>query len=99
MVIIEAMAHGCPVISFRRGAAPEIVAHGCSGFLVHTVEEMIEHIPRIGEIDRGQVRLHAERNFSARVMAENYTHVYKKVILMHRGALAARFSEPVGTAP
>lgn len=99
MVMIEAMAYGCPVISFRRGAAPEIVAHGCSGFLVHTVEEMIEHIPRVGEIDRKQVRLHAERNFSARVMAENYIHVYKKVMLMHRGALAARFSEPVVTAP
>src|SRR5205085_6310810 len=30
MVMIEAMALGCPVISFARGAAPEIVVHGRS---------------------------------------------------------------------
>src|SRR5689334_4644057 len=32
MVMIEAMATGCPVISFSRGAAPEVIVHGKSGF-------------------------------------------------------------------
>ena len=99
MVMIEAMSHGCPVISFPRGAAPEIIAHGKSGFLVRNVDEMIEHIARIDEIDRKQVRHHAECHFSARVMAENYIHVYKKVLLLHRGSLASRFSEAVALAP
>jgi glycosyltransferase involved in cell wall biosynthesis len=39
MVMIEAMAVGCSVIAFARGAAPEIVAHRRSGFLVEEVEE------------------------------------------------------------
>ena len=43
MVMVEAIALGCPAISFAHGAAPEIIVHGRTGFLV-------ESIPRI---DRG----------------------------------------------
>jgi glycosyltransferase involved in cell wall biosynthesis len=80
MVMIEAMALGCPVISFARGAAPEIVVHGETGFLVRNVDEMVQAIPQIEEIDREATRLHVERNFSASVMAEKYLQVYQKVI-------------------
>ena len=80
MVMIEAMALGCPVISFARGAAPELVVHQKTGFLVQDVEEMIRFIPRIDEIDRDVTRIHVDRNFSARVMAEKYGQVYKKVL-------------------
>ncbi len=86
MVMIEAMALGCPVISFARGAAPEIVVHSSTGFLVKNVDEMVQSIPRIDEIDRETTRLHVERNFSAQVMAEKYTQVYKKVIAMSKEA-------------
>src|SRR6266567_3974334 len=58
MVMIEAMAVGCPVIAFARGAAPEIVAHRRSGFLVQNVNEMVRFIPRIDEIDRVVVHAH-----------------------------------------
>ena len=80
MVMIEAMALGCPVISFSRGAAPEIVIQGKSGFLVDTIEEMVERIPHIGEFDRAAVRHYALQNFSVKAMAEQYLHVYQKVI-------------------
>src|SRR5579859_2496276 len=80
MVMIEAMAVGCPVITFDRGAAPEIVAHQRSGFLVEGVNEMVHHIGRIDELDRREVRAHVERHFTVRTMAENYTKVYKKII-------------------
>lgn len=80
MVMIEAMVMGCPVISFARGAAPEIVVHGKTGFLVQDVDEMVQTMPSIDEIDRQATRLHVERNFSAQVMAEKYTQVYQNVI-------------------
>ena len=86
MVMIEAMALGCPVISFTRGAAPEIVVHNSTGFLVRHLDEMVQSIPRIDEIGRETTRLHVERNFSAQVMAEKYTQVYKKVIAMNKKA-------------
>lgn len=80
MVMIEAMALGCPVISFARGAAPEIIVHRRTGFLVHDVAEMARFIPRIDEIDREVTHQHIDRNFSARVMAEKYMKMYHKVI-------------------
>jgi glycosyltransferase involved in cell wall biosynthesis len=86
MVMIEAMALGCPVISFARGAAPEIVVHGSTGFLVQHLDEMVQCIPKIDEIDRETARLHVERHFSAQVMAENYKHIYEKVIASSKEA-------------
>ncbi len=80
MVMIEAMALGCPVISFNRGAAPEIVAQGKSGFLVDTLEEMVERIPQLGELDRFSVRDYVLQNFSVKAMAEQYLQVYEKVV-------------------
>lgn len=84
MVMIEAMALGCPVISFACGAAPEIVVPGKTGFLVQNLDEMVQAIPHIDEIDREKTRLHVERNFSVQVMAEKYLHVYEKVITMSK---------------
>jgi glycosyltransferase involved in cell wall biosynthesis len=79
MVMVEAMALGCPVISFARGAAPEIVVHGQTGFLVEGLDEMVESIPRVDEIDREAARSHVEQHFSTRTMAENYLQVYEYV--------------------
>ena len=86
MVMIEAMALGCPVISFARGAAPELVVHGSTGFLVQHLDEMVQSIPKIDQIDRETTRLHVERHFSAQVMAENYTQVYEQVMAMSKKA-------------
>lgn len=80
MVMIEAMAVGCPVISFNRGAAPELIVEGKTGFLVDDVEGMVRAITSIDTIDRNATRQHVEEHFSARVMAENYMKVYQHVI-------------------
>src|SRR6266704_6242890 len=45
MVMVEAMALGCPVITFARGAAPEIIVSGKTGFLAHDLDEMVACIP------------------------------------------------------
>lgn len=39
LVLIEAMATGTPVIAFARGAIPEIVVDGVTGFVVNSSEE------------------------------------------------------------
>ncbi len=101
MVMIEAMAVGCPVIAFHRGAAPEIVAHRKSGFLVEDVDEMAQYIGKIDEIDRVAVRAHVEHHFTAYAMAEKYTRVYKKIIAASRGknVLGRSSSQETSVAP
>jgi glycosyltransferase involved in cell wall biosynthesis len=92
MVMIEAMSLGCPVISFARGAASEIIVHRKTGFLVRDVDEMVRFIPRIDEIDRNATREYIERNFSSRVMAEKYVKIYKLVIANAKGTTKRPFS-------
>jgi len=94
MVMIEAMAVGCPVISFNRGAAPELIVDGKTGFLVDDVEGMIRAIASIDTIDRNATRQHVEEHFSARVMAENYTKVYQHVIQSSHPILSPVFTLP-----
>ncbi len=89
IVMVEAMAFGCPVISFKRGAAPEIVVHGKTGFLVQNLAEMVQYIPHINAIDRSILPTYVEEHFSARVMAQNYEKVYEKVIKMKKEDRAA----------
>ncbi|HLZ63690.1 MAG TPA: glycosyltransferase family 4 protein [Ktedonosporobacter sp.] len=97
MVMIEAMALGCPVISFARGSAPEIVAHRTSGFLVHDLHEMVHYIARVDELDRATVRAYAEQHFSVRAMAEKYFTIYRKVMVtsLTEPALSSSVMTPV----
>jgi glycosyltransferase involved in cell wall biosynthesis len=97
MIQIEAMATGCPVIAFARGAATEIVTHGLTGFLAYNVQDVVHYISQIDEIDRNRVREYAIRHFSARTMAENYLRIYANVITAH--ALTDTVSARVNTAP
>lgn len=82
MVMIEAMATGCPVIAFPRGAAREIIPNEMLGFLAQDVDEMVKDIRRIDTIDRWAVRKYVETHFSAESMSKNYQSVYKKVIAL-----------------
>lgn len=82
MVMIEAMSQGCPVISFKRGAASEIVIDEVNGFLVNSLDEMVERIPQLDLFDRNAIRTHIELNFSANVMAEKYLEIYNNAIQM-----------------
>jgi glycosyltransferase involved in cell wall biosynthesis len=77
MVMLEAMATGCPVIAYQRGAAPEIVANERVGFLVQNIEEMMERMSCVHTIQREEVRTYAEEHFSGQLMAKKYLKVYK----------------------
>ena len=78
--VIESMACGTPVIAFSKGAMPELIENGKSGFLVNNVDEAIEAVARIEDIDRGSCRRHVERHFTIDRMIDEYIQVYKTVL-------------------
>lgn len=80
LTMIEAMACGTPVIAFNRGAVPEIVGHGETGFIVQTVEEMTEAVARLGQIDPRRCREHVAAHFDAPVMADAYLRLYERIL-------------------
>jgi glycosyltransferase involved in cell wall biosynthesis len=89
IVMAEAMACGTPVIGFRRGAVPEVVTHGETGYVVATIEEMTAAVDAVGAIDRAKVRQRSETYFSDDVIASNYEKIYRTVISAKKGQAAA----------
>jgi glycosyltransferase involved in cell wall biosynthesis len=91
LVMIEAMACGTPVIAYPRGAVPEVVEDGISGFIVETETQAIEAIKNLSKIDRWRVRAAFETRFAARRMAEQYVGHYQDLI-EHRSRSARKAS-------
>jgi glycosyltransferase involved in cell wall biosynthesis len=67
------------VIAFPRGALPETVEHGRTGFLVESVEEMAAAMMRTGEISLADCRETALRRFSVDTMIDRYFEIYQRL--------------------
>jgi len=80
LVMAEAMACGTPVVALRRGSSPEIIAHGETGFVVDTVEEMVDAVAEVPTIDPYACRRHVREHFSPQSMAGSYLEVYERVL-------------------
>jgi glycosyltransferase involved in cell wall biosynthesis len=85
LVMIEAMACGCPVIAFKRGSVPEVMDDGLTGFIVDNVEEAIVACGKLDQLDRTKVRAQFDKRFTARRMASDYVTVYEKLIAAKAG--------------
>jgi glycosyltransferase involved in cell wall biosynthesis len=81
--LVEAMATGTPVIARPRGAVPEVIINGKTGFFAHSVEEAVKALPRVKELDRTQIRRHVEEKFSRERMVEEYLGVYQEILRRH----------------
>jgi glycosyltransferase involved in cell wall biosynthesis len=80
MVMIEAMALGIPVVALRRGAVPEIVHDGVTGFICGSTGELPAAMHKVPDIDGQRCIDHVRTHFSAGVMAARYEAVYRAVI-------------------
>jgi glycosyltransferase involved in cell wall biosynthesis len=99
MVLIESMASGTPIVGFRRGAVPEIVKNGKTGFVVDSVDAMVDAVASIAQIDRRDCRTHVEERYSIEKMAQGYEAVYERLacaqpveVLPKTGRRAARIA-------
>jgi glycosyltransferase involved in cell wall biosynthesis len=84
LVMTEAMACGTPVVAWRNGAVPEVVDDGVTGFVVDSMDEMVQAIGRVGELDPRAARARVEERFSAAAMVAGYERAYERVLAAQR---------------
>lgn len=80
LVMVEALAHGTPVVGSPAGAAPEIVDHGTTGFLCATEAGLVQALGRLGEIDRDACRRAVRDRFSADRMVSDHVRLYRELL-------------------
>lgn len=80
LVVIEAMACGTPVISYKEGAIPELIKDGKTGFLVSNQEEMIKALDKIDQIKRINCHRHVTKKFTLKKMVNKYEALYNKIL-------------------
>jgi glycosyltransferase involved in cell wall biosynthesis len=80
LVMIEALAAGTPVIATARGAAPEIVTHGHTGFVCPDHEALVAAVRSAGRIDRRHCRADVERRFSTARMVAAHIAAYGELL-------------------
>lgn len=78
LVMPEALACGTPVLALRRGAAPEVVVDGGTGFLADDEDGLVAAVSRLHEIDPRACRQHTDRHFSIAAMTEGYLALYER---------------------
>lgn len=86
LVMVESMATGTPVIAMELGSTSEVIAHGQTGFLCHSVDECIAAIDQATQLNRFACREYVQNHFSVQRMADGYEAVYQQV-------LAERFAQ------
>jgi len=90
LVVVEALSSGTPVITFNRGAMPEIIEEGRNGILVNPDEGVdgiaraIEKIESLSSKEymnlRKQCREFVKEKFSYQLMSQNYLKLYSELI-------------------
>ena len=80
LVLIESMACGTPIVAFNKGSVPEIVVHGKTGFVVDSMEEMVNAVMEIDTIRPENCRSHIEKNFSIPSMSQKYANLYQWIV-------------------
>lgn len=81
-VVIESLACGVPVISYRRGGPAEIIQDGKTGFLVEpdSVSELVNATQRLDEINRQTCRTSAEAEFSLEALGSRFEKWFQEIL-------------------
>ncbi|MFI6507427.1 glycosyltransferase family 4 protein [Streptosporangium sp. NPDC050855] len=80
MVMIEAMACGTPVVALGRGAVPEVIVDGVTGFVRSDPAGLPAAIEAAGTLDPRACRSRVERFFSVETMTRGYEAIYRRTI-------------------
>ena len=87
IVLIEALACGTPVLAYRCGSIPEIIADGVTGFVCNNLEEMVKAIERLPLIRRQRCRDAFTTRFTVERMVHDYLGIYERMAAAVRPAV------------
>jgi glycosyltransferase involved in cell wall biosynthesis len=79
LVMVEAMACGTPVVAMNRGAVPEIVLDGVTGFVCGSTDELQAAVAEVATLDPADCREHVAARFGVPQMVRGYEEVYRSI--------------------
>jgi glycosyltransferase involved in cell wall biosynthesis len=74
------MAVGTPVVTLRRGAMPELVEDGVTGYVCESEADLVDAARRVGDLDRSACRRRVEERFSLDRMLDGYEELYRRLV-------------------
>ncbi|MBN1517763.1 glycosyltransferase family 4 protein [Candidatus Sumerlaeota bacterium] len=80
LVLIEAMACGLPVLALNKGASPEIIEHGQTGWLGWTMKDLEDGFKHLEEFDPVLIRKRAEERYSVDIMIDRLEQLMQQII-------------------
>jgi len=83
LVVAEAQACGTPVLSLRRGAIPELVEHGRTGWLMDHHDALVGAVARVDDLDPRDCRQHALESLDISRSVRRYEHVLQWAVDAH----------------
>nr|USU33451.1 glycosyltransferase family 4 protein [Methylobacterium sp. OTU13CASTA1] len=106
LVMIEAMSAGTPVIAFRNGSVPEVIADGISGVLCDSMDDAVAAVDTVKIMSRAGVRRHFETQFTAECMVRKYVAAYESLLahqadvikMPHAAAFSPRYGDLNGSS-
>ena len=79
LVMIEAMLSGTPVLAFGRGAVPEVVEEGVTGFVCRDFADMVARLGQLDCFDRAACRRRALERWTTARMVRDHLALYERI--------------------
>lgn len=79
--MIESMATGTPVVAMNLGSVPEVIAHGKTGFICDSLEQLVAAVSDAMKLDRTLCRDYVINRFSVKTMVDEYERCYEMLLI------------------